>query len=258
MLNKVVEIFKESYYEILQDSEMCMILRKAKDNEREYILIANINKSKVYGELVEEVEKIEKYYDSISLDFQDVDKNITALYLLNIETSSNLETYSNFIYELEESVYGMKRNVLYYTNYELEELKKLNQKDSLANSIKEIVCSIDSFEKFKQSPEENPSYNICSKLFIKLNCFNYPFKPNKEFTYLASIIKHKVDNSKELNVPYDDVEKNLEEVSLQNITNLELYNSLLPKIELSMGTDIEDKIEEKMEFYLEKYKGEKR
>lgn len=253
MIIKVLEVFKSFEFEIEKEYKNFVFLRNKNKEKKEYMLIANIDDEK---EIITTVENIENYFNNITLDFQDVEKNISALYLLNINDYSKFDAYCNYIYELEESTYGMKRNVLYYTDNELEALNNIFEEEIFIDKIKDVICNNKEFSEFKKSPEDNNLYNICSKLFIKLNCLNYPFEENKDFKYLSTKIKKKIDEKEDLILSYDDIESELYNNTEQN-NNIEFYNSLKPFVLNEIEMKIEALIDERVEKYIQKFKGEK-
>lgn len=108
-----------------------------------------------------------------------IDKNTSAIYLLLFENIDNLNNYRNAVYSIEESPNHFKRNVLPYTQKQMNQLTiSLSQfhDRSLVDALCQIVDNEDSYFELVEGKELDSTYGLAIRMFSKLPFLQYKFK----------------------------------------------------------------------------------
>ncbi|WP_202709467.1 ABC-three component system middle component 1 [Sporosalibacterium faouarense] len=115
----------------------------------------------------------------------DIEKNTSLMVCVEVdslkENFKNNENTRKLIYDVEEDPYMFKKNVLLYTDKQVERFSnKFNKSNTL---IKEKLYSIinnnDMFKEFKKNPYKSTSYSLVSSLFIKIPFLRYERETRK-------------------------------------------------------------------------------
>jgi hypothetical protein len=189
-------------------------------------------------QVIKALEHLEKEYsknsgtDNISLkqkiigsfnnvkEASQIDKNTSAIYLLQFENIEYLNSYRNAVYSIEESPNYFKRYVLPYTQKQMDQLNiSLSQfRDrSIIDALCQIVDNEDSYFKLVEGKELDSTYGLVIRMFSKFPFLQYKFK-----TELAPepIEKQVERNIKEELINYHDILNN-NDISIEEILLLE-------------------------------------
>lgn len=247
MLNIVNKILIECNYKLELETEKSLFMKNIEKMKKDYYFVANLGEYDDIANLKLKVDEAEKEYNDLPLLYADIPKNTTAIFLININEEKYLKKIYNFIYELEENAFGMRRNVLYFTNSELEAIK--NSGEIMINKlIFDSIKNQEQFENFKRGLKGKALYSIVSKLFIKLNCLQYPFSTNKEFTYLESQIESRSEQTNTyLRNNHKDLKSELEKLNDKS-NYITFYNCFKKSVEEEIEDDLETRVAKKIEF----------
>lgn len=247
MINAIKNLLLEFNYGIDFETRNSVFAYNLSKTKKDYYFIFDLGEFKSIELLNRKVEVTENMFINREITFEDSSKNTTAIYLINIEQQFLTDKLKSFIYELEETPYYMKRNVLYYTKKELEYILKCTEERRLKDTVLKKIKDNELFNCFKHNKEGNEIYSIISKLFIKFNCFNYPFESNKEFTHLLNSIRESAYLNNEIGkVYFDKILDGLDSIIEDNLKFEEFYTLISNEIETSMDKGIDSLINEKI------------
>lgn len=188
---------KEEYFVILQSMEQSI--------EKTYLILEE--KSQFIFDKINNSGKVEQYFE----------KNCTLIICQNENSIDRLTALS-----IEEDLYNFKKNVIIYSNSELDELKRHltnNGIERLTNaSLKSIINERngESFIKFKNtSVNDHTYYSLLMKVFLKLPFLTYSTE-EKELVNLRKEI--------EMNLSPDQQELFDKLISVEEWTNDNTYN----------------------------------
>lgn len=192
MIDILINILEENEYKLIENTKEYRFLRNNSENKEDYYLVYSLGNYESIERLNEKIKQSEIVFDKMRKYGADVQKNTTALYLL--QTNKKNETSDPLwhkICQIEELVTYMKRNVLFYTPDEQAEIKKI--KGNYTNEISTYLSLSDNFTKFKE--DKDLKYAILSKIFIKMHCLKYNFNLN-EFPDLEREINELIKDNK--------------------------------------------------------------
>ena len=144
-----------------------------------------------------------------------LDKNTSAIYLLEFSDSKKAEKYRNLIYSIEESPNYFKRYILPYSENQRNELISIvgdyNHK-SIVDILTDLANNEDEYYNLLDHNSSNRVYELVIRLFSKIPFLQYGFKAEPIPMTLEKRIELKLDEElvKYHNAMHDDV--NLEEL----------------------------------------------
>jgi len=157
---------------ILED-EHSFLASRTENNKFDFLTVMPIRKDEINREALR--EKIERYLLKIIETKQTLvglEKNLSLLVLLEVDSLDISKEISSLIYDIEEDPYDFKKYVLVYTNEQvslLESYKGTSEGDIIPY-INNILNNSHFFAKFKSNEESEDVliYDLVSKLFIKI------------------------------------------------------------------------------------------
>lgn len=123
-------------------------------------------------------QRIIESFDDIK-EASQVDKNISAIYLLLFKDIEKINNYRNVVYSIEESPNYFKRYVLPYTQKQTEQLNlALFQYGdrSLVDALCQIVDNEDNYFELVEGKDLNSTYGLVVRMFSKIPFLQYKFK----------------------------------------------------------------------------------
>lgn len=108
-----------------------------------------------------------------------IDKNTSAIYLIQFNNIDKLSNYRNAVYSIEESPNYFKRYVLPYTEDQVEQLNMaLDQYGdrSILDALSQIVDSQENYFNLVKSKSLDSTYGLAIRMFSKLPFLQYKFK----------------------------------------------------------------------------------
>ena len=123
-------------------------------------------------------QRIIESFDDIK-EASQVDKNISAIYLLLFKDIEKINNYRNVVYSIEESPNYFKRYVLPYTQKQTEQLNlALSQYGdrSLVDALCQIVDNEDNYFELVEGKDLNSTYGLVVRMFSKIPFLQYKFK----------------------------------------------------------------------------------
>lgn len=165
-----------------------------------------------------------------------IDKNTSAIYLIQFSDLKKIETFRNIIFSIEESPNYFKRYVIPYTELQIENLKK-NLSEIEGESIIEKLSSLANNEseyyKLLERNNKDSTYELIIKLFSKIPFLQYNFQADSDLISLEAKIINKMDPEMK---KYNKIIKN-KSIDIEKILELEKNYSIDDK-------DLEEEIEE--------------
>lgn len=156
-----------------------------------------------------------------SREASQLDKNTSAIYLLNFNDLKEVEHYRNLIYSIEESPNYFKRYILPYTDNQVEELLKIVH-DYKNKRIVEILTDLandeDEYYNLLDHKDSNRVYELVIRLFSKIPFLQYMFKAEAIPMTLEKNIEYKIQD--EL-TSYHSLIMKSEEINLEQLIDLE-------------------------------------
>lgn len=124
-----------------------------------------------------------------------IDKNTSAIYLIQFNDMKNLSLHRNLVYAIEESPNYFKRYIIPYTESQVNLLLKILN-DYEGRNIDDILSDIanneDEYYKLLESKNTGSVYELVIRLFSKLPFLQYKFKANPIPLSIESEISQKV------------------------------------------------------------------
>lgn len=114
------------------------------------------------------------------------DRNATLLICFNGEAG-----HPSVIWKIEEDPYYFKKNVLCYSEEQLEELEHLINNDFSTGNLNKLLYDPDKFKNMKEKNAE-PGYALLIQLFVKLPFLKYSVSNKADFTDLSGTIKEEL------------------------------------------------------------------
>ncbi|WP_404317016.1 ABC-three component system middle component 1 [Malaciobacter canalis] len=160
-----------------------------KENSADYFIVLdkeNITNLEIesFLEVIQEIYTEFKNDDSTNETF---DKNTTFIMCVNGENNESV------LSSLEEDPYIFKKNIITYSDEELEDVIELL---NLEYSYENLLLNLNNEENFDQFKNNSnlAGYRLLSKLFIKLPFLNFE-RQVRELENLSDIIKSNVNDS---------------------------------------------------------------
>jgi hypothetical protein len=148
-------------------------------NKFDFFTIVFINESTIEKELLK--EKIEEYLIKnikIRQGIVGLEKNLSMLILLEVESLEQSQKINSFIYDIEEDPFDFKKYVLVYTQEQVSKLKSLigTMNGQVVSYINQFLNDSMKFSQFKRQEKSDDTlvYDLITKLFIKLPFLNIP------------------------------------------------------------------------------------
>ena len=149
-----------------------------------------------------------------------IDKNTSAIYLVEFSEINMLSKYRNLIYSIEESPDYFKRYILPYTEKQVAGLKNVLVDYSDKNII-EILSQLADVEEnyfsLMNGANNNSVYELVIRLFSKIPFLQYRFKATSDDISLEKIVKNFLTDDL---VEYDEVIKE-NRITLEEFISLE-------------------------------------
>lgn len=122
--------------------------------------------------------KIQEQFESTQ-EASQIDKNTSAIYLLQFGDIKKLSGYKNLVYSIEESPNYFKRYILPYTESQGIDLKnsltKFNDK-KIDEVLSQIVDNEDFYFQLSEQKDLESSYGLVIRMFSKIPFLKYSFK----------------------------------------------------------------------------------
>lgn len=162
-------------------------LEKLNDLENRYI--GRYNQDSLKKLLYDRIEDDE--------DKKALDKNLSAVYVIEVDDSKKFYDNRNLIYDIEESPYFFKRYILAYTQKQANELiDKMNQNGISIDKINDEDLSklVDNFDEYKKlmNNKGDGYYELLVRLFCKLPFLNFTTSNDISIDSLDKKIEEKI------------------------------------------------------------------
>lgn len=168
-------IFTDKYVLKSYIDKIDLYIPDEKQRNIEYFVVVSLRNPK----LKDLEELIKKDFNRIFTDIKSsdyynsyMDKNISLIVLLQLDSSENNITNSDFskkIFDIEENKYNFKKYVLTYDKSQVKNLEeRIKDSECILDTINKIVYNTEEFTTFKYSPDKSSIYSLVSKLYIKL------------------------------------------------------------------------------------------
>lgn len=166
---------------ISDDEEL--IKKELSKLEEEYVDIGNEKKGIKYSIIGSFENKQE---------VSQIDKNTSAIYLVDFSEINMLSKYRNLIYSIEESPDYFKRYILPYTEKQVAGLKNVLA-DYSDKNIGEILSQLadveENYYSLMNGTNNNSVYELVIRLFSKIPFLQYRFKATSDDISLEKIVK---------------------------------------------------------------------
>ena len=168
-----------------------------------------------------------------------IDKNTSAIYLVEFSEINMLSKYRNLIYSIEESPDYFKRYILPYTEKQVAGLKNVLA-DYSDKNIGEILSQLADVEKnyysLMNGTNNNSVYELVIRLFSKIPFLQYRFKATSDDISLEKIVKSFLTDDL---VEYDEAIKE-NKITLEEFISLEKDNITEKEIDKIINQLIEE------------------
>lgn len=171
-------------------------------SENEYFIKEEL--SKLEQEYVDEENEKEGIKYSIIKSFEDkqevaqIDKNTSAIYLVQFSEENMLSKYRNLIYAIEESPNYFRRYILPYTEKQVEGLKNVLS-DYQGKNIVEVLTDLaddeDDYYSLMNAKNNNSVYELVIRLFSKVPFLQYQFKAKSDEISLDKMINDSLNDN---------------------------------------------------------------
>jgi hypothetical protein len=159
--------------ESILEEDHSFLASRTENNKFDFLTVMPIRKDEINREVIK--EKIERYLLKImetKQNFVGLEKNLSLLVLLEVDSLDLSKEISSLIYDIEEDPYDFKKYVLIYTNEQVSLLEsyKAASTGDIIPFINNILNNSQVFSKFKNNEESEDVliYDLVSKLFIKI------------------------------------------------------------------------------------------
>lgn len=133
----------------------------------------------------EQIKKLDFYEASM-------DKNTSLLICLNYESSIDDEL-QKYIFSIEEDPYDFKKYLLIYSSDQARAFKnEISLKQEVLKELNCILLNTERFNKFKEKKETDLSYELVTKLFIKLPFLTIDLDEEKEMKDIQGMIDQEI------------------------------------------------------------------
>lgn len=168
-----------------------------------------------------------------------IDKNTSAIYLVEFSEINMLSKYRNLIYSIEESPDYFKRYILPYTEKQVAGLKNVLV-DYRDKNIVEILSQLADVEgnyfSLMNGTNNNSVYELVIRLFSKIPFLQYRFKATSDDISLEKIVKMILTDDL---VEYDEAIKE-NRITLEEFISLEKDNITEKEVDKIINQLIEE------------------
>lgn len=213
---------------ISDDEEL--IKKELSKLEKEYVDIGNEKKGIKYS-IISSFENKQ--------EVSQIDKNTSAIYLVDFSEINMLSKYRNLIYSIEESPDYFKRYILPYTEKQVAGLKNVLA-DYSDKNIGEILSQLadveENYYSLMNGTNNNSVYELVIRLFSKIPFLQYRFKATSDDISLEKIVKSFLTDDL---VEYDEAIKE-NRITLEEFICLEKDNITKKEIDKIINQLIEE------------------
>ena len=207
-----------------------MIKKELSKLEEEYVDIGNEKKGIKYS-IISSFENKQ--------EVSQIDKNTSAIYLVDFSEINMLSKYRNLIYSIEESPDYFKRYILPYTEKQVAGLKNVLA-DYSDKNIGEILSQLadveENYYSLMNGTNNNSVYELVIRLFSKIPFLQYRFKATSDDISLEKIVKSFLTDDL---VEYDEAIKE-NRITLEEFICLEKDNITKKEIDKIINQLIEE------------------
>lgn len=197
------------------DTDEKIIKKKLSELERNYVKRGENEKS------------LKAILQSSALESEEIsqlDKNLSAIYVIRFSDLNNVEQCRNIIYSIEESPNYFKRYVIPYTETQVCELRKVveiyNEKN-IANVLTKLADNEEEYYALLERKKVNSLYELIIRLFSKIPFLQYIFEPEPISISIETTMKEKI--SAKL-FKYHNLLESLD-IDLEQLISMENYDS---------------------------------
>lgn len=213
---------------ISDDEEL--IKKELSKLEEEYVDIGNEKKGIKYS-IISSFENKQ--------EVSQIDKNTSAIYLVDFSEINMLSKYRNLIYSIEESPDYFKRYILPYTEKQVAGLKNVlaDYSDKNIGEILSQLADVDeNYYSLMNGTNNNSVYELVIRLFSKIPFLQYRFKATSDDISLEKIVKSFLTDDL---VEYDEAIKE-NRITLEEFICLEKDNITKKEIDKIINQLIEE------------------
>ena len=207
-----------------------LIKKELSKLEEEYVDIGNEKKGIKYS-IISSFENKQ--------EVSQIDKNTSAIYLVDFSEINMLSKYRNLIYSIEESPDYFKRYILPYTEKQVAGLKNVLA-DYSDKNIGEILSQLadveENYYSLMNGTNNNSVYELVIRLFSKIPFLQYRFKATSDDISLEKIVKSFLTDDL---VEYDEAIKE-NRITLEEFICLEKDNITKKEIDKIINQLIEE------------------
>lgn len=163
--------------------------------------------------------KIQKSFDN-NKEASQVDKNTSAIYLVQFKNMENLKLHRNLVYAIEESPNYFKRYIIPYTDAQVDFLKDIlgnYEERGIDEILSDIANNEDEYYKLLEGQNTGSVYEFVIRLFSKLPFLQYKFKADTIPLSIENDISQKIKRELE---KYHIAVQN-KDCTLEQLLNLE-------------------------------------
>ena len=227
----IVSYFILNFIDCTHISDDEELIKKELSNlEEEYVDIGNEKKGIKYS-IISSFENKQ--------EVSQIDKNTSAIYLVDFSEINMLSKYRNLIYSIEESPDYFKRYILPYTEKQVAGLKNVLA-DYSDKNIGEILSQLadveENYYSLMNGTNNNSVYELVIRLFSKIPFLQYRFKATSDDISLEKIVKSFLTDDL---VEYDEAIKE-NRITLEEFICLEKDNITKKEIDKIINQLIEE------------------
>lgn len=264
MRELIRKIFEDNNFDLIKEIENIDFYNHK--NYTSFYLVNYIDLTEVSkDEYLKKLNELENYYigrenkeslknflhDSIKddEDKKALDKNLSAVYVIEVDDSKKFYDYRNLIYDIEESPYFFKRYVLAYTKDQLSELKNIIFDTDIYAEIytgEYLSQFVDDFDEYKNLMKNKGEgyYELLVRLFCKLPFLNFISSNEISINSLQNSIEEKIKLDEKLSVIHDCLIDKTNMLAKDESEEEELLKRLLECIDEMNDNFIDEKLRE--------------
>ena len=214
----MINLFKEYNFIKLWEDNNRIFFTNTNKNVVSYFILNFIDCSDISDDdnyLREELSKLEEEYIdssneksgikySIIDSFEDkqevaqIDKNTSAIYLVEFSEINMLAKYRNLIYSIEESPNYFKRYILPYTEKQVVGLNKVlsDYKDrNIVEILTDLADDEENYYSLMNAKNSNSIYELVIRLFSKVPFLQYKFRAKSDEISLEKMVNDALDDN---------------------------------------------------------------
>ena len=226
----IVSYFILNFIDCTHISDEELIKKELSKLEEEYVDSGNEKKGIKYSVISSFENKQE---------VSQIDKNTSAIYLVEFSEINMLSKYRNLIYSIEESPDYFKRYILPYTEKQVAGLKNVLT-DYSDKNIGEILSQLadveENYYSLMNGTNNNSVYELVIRLFSKIPFLQYRFKATSDDISLEKIVKNFLTDDL---VEYDEAIKE-NRITLEEFISVEKDNVTEKEIDKIINQLIEE------------------